>query len=267
MTKTCDQSLEIKDQTSNHLKPNPIVNPLEPGTQPEDNHFVQNLHVRFEVQSPSPQRCPSIQLEYHHLEIDIVTTLAELSQPQPQLQPASEAVAANPIDQLLQSINNLILVIGNNANQLQKAKVVKCLTFSSSNQDPLIWAGVYLVKKRCIYSANIAGLITASELLYIFIQMTILYYLPTKPLVCRTKVLTTRAGETVDDYYNELKRIYWKADLMEKYSQIDRICQFIDGLRQKLSYLKREGSNNEEISELKKVISKIEQNMKALIQN
>ncbi|CAG8536577.1 12926_t:CDS:2 [Dentiscutata heterogama] len=52
---------------------------------------------------------------------------------------APGAVAANPIDQLLQSMNNLILAMGNTTNQLWEAKVIKFPIFNGGDQDPLVW--------------------------------------------------------------------------------------------------------------------------------
>ncbi|CAG8686244.1 3008_t:CDS:2, partial [Dentiscutata heterogama] len=88
----------------------PIMNPLEPGTQPEDNHFLQAPYMHFEVNSLPPQRCSS------------TPNPLPVQQPQPQPHQAPRAVAANPMDQLLQSMNNLILAMGNTTNQPQEAK-------------------------------------------------------------------------------------------------------------------------------------------------
>ncbi|KAF0372162.1 hypothetical protein F8M41_013137 [Gigaspora margarita] len=53
---------------------------------------------------------------------------------------APGAAAINSIDQLLQSMNNLILAIGNNTlYQFQESKVVKFSIFSGSDQDLLTW--------------------------------------------------------------------------------------------------------------------------------
>ncbi|CAG8793093.1 26026_t:CDS:2, partial [Gigaspora margarita] len=227
----------------------PIVDPLEPGTQPKNNCFLQTPQVRFDNPSLLPQRCSPTPVRTPPTPRRTAQFLNDLPQPLP----AHGAAAANPMDQLIQSMNNLILAMENNANQPQETKVVKFSTFSSAE-----------------LRAQQQGL-----------------------------------GETVDEYYDELERLYHKADPMGKYLQIDRICQFVDSLRQKLrepvemecpttlqqalkkakaaeaaysrggplssyllkrSYLSQENSNNEELNELKKAIFEMAQNMKILIQ-
>ncbi|CAG8804905.1 12441_t:CDS:10, partial [Gigaspora margarita] len=207
---------------------NPIIDSLEPETQPKNNCFLQTPQVRFDNPSPPLQRHPPT------------------PQPRPQPLPAHRAVVANPMDQLIQSMNNFILAIENNASQFQEAKVVKFLTFSSA------------------------------------------------------KPQTQQQGleETVDEYYDELERLYHKADPTKRYPQVDHICQFVDGLRQELkepveieslkktktakaayfkggplssyslkrSYLSQKNPNNKELNELKKAISEMAQNIKTFIQ-
>ncbi|CAG8748809.1 14895_t:CDS:2 [Gigaspora margarita] len=112
--------------------------------------------------------------------------------------------------------------------------------------------------------------------------------------------------EMVDEYYNELKRLYQKADPTERYPQIDRIRQFINRLKQELrelvemeypitiqqalkkakvaeaayyrgahlslyllkrSYLSQKSSTNEEIGELKKAILEMVQTQNEDYQN
>ncbi|KAF0537687.1 gag-pol fusion protein [Gigaspora margarita] len=62
-----------------------------------------------------------------------------MQQFRPQPPPAHGAIAANPMDQLIQSMNNLILAMKDNASQPREAKVVKFPIFSSGDQDPLTW--------------------------------------------------------------------------------------------------------------------------------
>ncbi|KAF0430278.1 hypothetical protein F8M41_005559 [Gigaspora margarita] len=96
-------------------------------------------------------------------------------------------------------------------------------------------------------------------------RTTVLYKPPTE---LRSQQQGLR--ETVDEYYDKLKRLYKKSDPTGRYLSIDRICQFTDRLRQELrklrSYLNHESYNNEENSELKKAIAEMAKNMKTLVQ-
>ncbi|CAG8820896.1 35902_t:CDS:2, partial [Gigaspora margarita] len=138
------------------------------------------------VQTPPPRR--AIPILCQPILNQLPNSLAQQPPPPnlPDHQPAPGAAAVNPMDQLLQSMNNFVLAMSNNApNRPWESKVVKFSTF--------------------------------------------------------------RLGKTVNKYYDELEKLYRKANLTE-------------------SYLSHESYNNEKISELKKAIAEIAKNMKTLVQ-
>ncbi|KAF0452391.1 hypothetical protein F8M41_001900 [Gigaspora margarita] len=122
----------------------PIIDPLEPGTRNENNHFLQTPQVRFNNQSPPPQRRPPtpVRTPPPPRRVTLVPRHPTPNQPPPnfpiqqQLLPnplartplslnppvqvphllsqGPEAAGADPMGQLLQSMNNLILAIGTN---------------------------------------------------------------------------------------------------------------------------------------------------------
>ncbi|KAF0500657.1 hypothetical protein F8M41_020193 [Gigaspora margarita] len=117
----------------------PIVDPLEPGTQSENNCFLQTPQVHFDNSNPPPQRhslTPARTLPPLRRTAPIPQRSVRnqpppnlparrpqpppnppMQQPRPQPLPTHRAIAANPMDQLIQSMNNLILAMGNNTNQ------------------------------------------------------------------------------------------------------------------------------------------------------
>ncbi|CAG8820074.1 11188_t:CDS:2, partial [Gigaspora margarita] len=277
--------------------------------------FHTKFQVHFDNMSSLPQRCPPTPVQIPPprratpiLRRPVLNQLPNLPAQQPpppnpsdhQLGP--RAAIVNPIDQLLQSNQNLLTWLDEFdeacvANHISEVRRFDILPSHLKGPAYTWWRNIaYTVR-----SWNDATR-PRHSFTHLFEQQFCTMHQQNQWVV-KLRSRQQGLGETVNEYYNELERLYRKADPTGRYLFIDRIRQFMDRLRQELrepvemecpttlqqalkkakateaaysregplssyflkrSYLNRESNNNEEISELRKAILEITRNMKTL---